>query len=111
MHEYDDDGRLIRSVSTVEPEFDAEQVAYLIAIRLYENDIGPHGHPMSEAMSSEADPNNYEGHWRYEGTGPFFDWAKRAESDAIDAYRSQFPKDSPPNMAGLVFRVVKKPRN
>lgn len=102
---------LVRSVTTRESEFDAEQIAYLIAIRLYENNMGPHGQPMSEAMSNEADPNNYDGRWYYQGTGPFVDWAKRAESDAVDAYKAQFPKDAPPNMAGLVFRVVKKPRN
>ena len=107
-YEYEN-GLLVRSVTTTEPEFDADQVAYLIAIQLYENDIGPHGYPMSEAMSEEANPNNYDGHWRYQGVGPFTDYAEKAKADAVDAYRAGFPKDSPPNMNGLIFRVAKKP--
>jgi hypothetical protein len=96
-------------VTTRDSEFDAEQIALLIAIHEFESGIGAHGHPYDEAMSDEADPTNYEGHWRYAGIGPFTDWAEKAKADAIDAYKAAFPKESPPNMNGLVFRVVKKP--
>jgi len=108
-YEYDSDGRLVRSVTTRESEFDDEQRTLLLAIIDFESGIGAHGHPYAEAMSDEADPTNYGGHWRYEGVGPFTDHAEKAKADAIDTYKAQFPKDAPPNMNGLVFRVVKHP--
>ena len=108
-YEYDSDGRLIRSGTTRESEFDGEQVAYLIAIQEYERMFGQHGHPMHEATSEEANPTNYEGHWRYFGEGPFTDYAEKARLDAIDAYKRQFSKDDPPNMNGLIFTVSKRP--
>jgi len=40
-------------VTTIEPEWDADQVGYLIASMEREAEIGPHGIPMSVATNKE----------------------------------------------------------
>lgn len=102
---YGDDGRLIGSKMTREAEWDTEQVDLLLAAHAFRADVGPHGHLLSKSTSSDADPTNYESPLRYAGHGPFWDWAKKAELDKADAYRAEFPKDSPPNMNGAYFTV------
>ena len=94
-------------MTTREPEFDAEQVDYLLAIGEFEASIGSHGQPLDEATDPRADPNDYSGGWSYMGHGPFTDWAKKAELDAADAYKAKFDEKSPPNMNGLYFTVEK----
>lgn len=55
VYEYDDAGRLIRSVSRCEPEFNGEQVAYLLASREISNEPrGPHGFPMAVATAAST---------------------------------------------------------
>jgi len=103
---FDADGLLVfRSVTTREAEWDMEQVDMLLAAQAFKADIGPHGHLLSKATSPEADPMNYRSSLGYVGHGPFWDYAKKAELDRIDAYKSQFPKDSPPNLNGAYFTV------
>jgi len=96
-YEYDDAGRLVRSVSIPEPEWTREDVAMLVVSRHAERSIGPHGLPMSEA----TDPANQ---WAFE-TGRVMDWAEKKRLDDIEAYKKENPDQ---NMHGLTFNVRKK---
>lgn len=103
-----EDGVLVGTVSTPEPEFDDEQVALLHAYEHHRRDLGPHGYSMSETTSPEADPNNREGAFKFVSTGiPTVDYAEKARLDAADAFREQF-KDA--NTNGLIFTVEKVDR-
>lgn len=104
MHEYDASGRLVRSTTTREEEFDRDQVDLLLAWRWWQKDTGPHGHRLSETTSDAADPSG-SGSLRFTAQGPFWDHAEKARLDAIDNYRKQFPKDDPPNLHGAYWRV------
>lgn len=98
-------GKLFRSVTTREPEWDLEQVELLLAYNAYQRELGSHGHSLVKATSPEADPNNYDSPLRYVARGPFTDWAAKAEQDAADAYRASFPDGVSPNMNGMYFTV------
>lgn len=63
---------------------------------------------MEEATSPEAEPNNYDGGWKYDTLDPITDWAEKSRLDAIDAFRARGTKESPMNMNGLMFPVVKR---
>jgi len=108
VYEYED-GVLVRSIATPEGEFTEEQVDLLLAGEAFRKDVGSHGHLLSESTSDAANPDmpatrtiGYVPH------GPFFDWAKKVELDDIDRYKSQFPKDSPPNLNGAYWTVEKQ---
>ena len=79
-------GRLVRSVTTTEPEWDDEQLALVIAHLELENDVGPHGQPMSEATNVLGDAKNPNGQWWYKPTGPFVDYAEKARVEAREAH-------------------------
>lgn len=76
----------------------------LLDLNDWEEDLGPHGHPMSEALSPLADPNNPDGQWVYDADLPYVDFAQRARDDAKDAFAKQYD-GHPPN--GLVWVVNK----
>lgn len=78
MHEHDADGRLIRSVTEREPEWDEEQLELITALSVYEAGLGPHGLPLAETMSDDADPDNPNGKYRYVATKPRRDWYEYA---------------------------------
>ena len=82
-----------------------DQVDLLLAYKAFKADVGSHGHRLSKSTSSDADPMNYESPLRYVGHGPFWDWAKKAEMDRVDAYRAEFPEGTNPNMNGAYFTV------
>lgn len=95
-YEYDDGGRLVRSVSVPEPEWTPEDVALLVSSSRLEREVGPHGIPMSEA----TDPANqfaFEGHIRT-------DWAEKAKRDKLDELRK---RDKDANLNGY-YAVVSK---
>lgn len=99
---YDDGGRLIRSVTTVEPEWDVEQRSLLLASVRLEADIGPHGQPMSEATSPDADPAR-PGGWSYRANKlPIIDRAARELDHARADYEKRYPNA---DTAGHVWRV------
>jgi hypothetical protein len=76
---------VVREVTVTEPEFDAEQVSWLLASESLEADIGPHGQPMSEA----TDPANQ---WAYRSDDvPVIDYAEKARMVAADKYHAQYP--------------------
>jgi len=109
-YEYDDQGRLARSMTVTESPFDTEQVDLLLALSEYEKQLDPNGFPIAEATSEDANPENYESRnpIRYIAHGPFTNWAEKSRLDAEEAYRAKFGKDNPPNMNGMYFTVEKK---
>jgi hypothetical protein len=98
---------LVRSITRREPEFSDYDLDLMLASLAFEGSIGSHGHLLSEAMSPEADPTNYDSTLRFSARGPFFDFAKKAEQDDIDRYKSEFPEGSPPNLNGAYWVVEK----
>lgn len=106
--EYDDDGRLIRSVTRREPEFDEIQTAMLFGYMDIEADTGRFGERISEAMSPEADPNNRDGSYMYVADPlPVINWAAKTKLDAEEAYKQKYPDA---NMNGLIFPFRKMSR-
>ena len=55
-HEYDDGGRLVRTVVTREQEWDDEQQELMIALAVYRSQLCPSGHflPESSAKANEG---------------------------------------------------------
>lgn len=77
----------------------------MVAYNLHLATLGPHGFPTSEATSSEADPNNRLGSFKFVADDvPTIDFVEKARRDAEDAYRENY-KDA--NMNGLSFPVRK----
>jgi hypothetical protein len=95
----------VGSVTTREPEFDREQVDLLLAHRAIEADRGPHGFPMADATSKDADPANPNAKFRFAASDlPTVDYVAKALGDAEDAYKAKLGKDTPlPH--GLLFRA------
>ncbi len=94
MHtpEYDESGRLIRTVVEREPEFDDEQYQMLAALAEHEASLNELGIPLDEAMSKGADPDNRNGTHRYV-VETAIDWsihardlAQKARSGPDDEY-------------------------
>lgn len=100
-------GLLVRSVTRREPEFDDEQLSLLLASVAFESSIDSNGQLISDSLNPAADPSNYESPLRFVASGPFWNWAEKARLDDIDRYRSEFPKDSPPNLNGAYWVVNK----
>jgi len=93
--EYDDAGRVKRSVTTREPEFDLWQVALLTGSHEIESaPRGPHGVLMSEA----TDPANQ---FRYK-VRTFTDYAEKAIGDHEERLDKQYPDA---NKHGRIFAV------
>ncbi len=80
VHEYEH-GRLVRSVTTREPEFDKEQYELVVALFEHEASLNELGIPVDEATSIEADPMNPAGGFRFEAK-PIRDWSVQAKIDA-----------------------------
>ena len=79
----------------------AEQVDWLLASVAVESEVGPHGEILADAINEKANPNNYEGGYRYVAEGPLINWAEKAIGDAQDA----FYKDSKDSRVGHVWTV------
>lgn len=103
-YEYDDAGRLVRSVAVSEPEWSREDVATLIVSRQSQNDYDENGFLWAEA----TDPANQ---FVFEGQAlPKVNYATKARKDAEDAYYRQWDKkDAPVNRNGHIWGVSKKP--
>lgn len=97
VFEYDESGRLLRSLTSAEPEWRAEDVDILLASRFDELSRGSHGVPMAEA----TDPANQFAYVASVRT----DWAARAQADAIAAARRAADKNA--SFAG-VHAVVRR---
>ena len=83
-HEYDGD-RLVRSVTVRESEWSREQVVLLLAWQRAQDELGPHGFPMSEA----TDPANQGAFEGYVVT----DYVERAKAMAKAKLRKDYPDD------------------
>ncbi|MFD6770587.1 hypothetical protein ACFWC6_30690 [Micromonospora chalcea] len=58
-HEYDEQNRLVRSVTTREPEWDDEERGWMLALAVYRASLCPHcGRPLSVCTDPES-----EGRW------------------------------------------------
>lgn len=75
----------------------------MIAYARHDGDVGSHGQLMSEATNDRADPNNYEGGYRYVGDPPVVDWAEKERLDRVDAWKAEAGENA--NLNGLIFRV------
>lgn len=104
-YERDASGNVVRAVEYLEPEWDDEQVQLMTAYKRFVDDIGPHGHLMSEATSPEADPNNYDSPLRFVAEAPYTDWARKAQLDREAEWREAAGDKA--NMNGLIFPVRK----
>lgn len=108
MHtpEYDESGRLVRTVVTHEPEFDEEQYAYMVALVEHELSTNEYGIPLDEATSPEADADNRKGAYKYQVVD-VLDHARVAVEQWSDAH-----KDDPLRAARSlrVVRVERKPQ-
>ena len=96
---------LVGTVTTREVEWDEDERNLMLAHMELESDIGPHGHPMSEATSALADPANPGRQWKYVFRDkPVWDRAAKALAEGRDAYKEAYFKDKP-LPAGLHFSV------
>lgn len=72
---------------TREPEWTLDELNWTLAARAYEAAIGPHGQPLVEATSAEANPANDEGAYFYRAGKPIIDWALRTQLQATARMR------------------------
>jgi hypothetical protein len=85
-YEYDDAGRVVRSVTVREAEFSSWDLAVLMADRENERiPRGRHGLPIAEA----TDATNQ---FAYEVEGPTTDWAQKTLDEFEAEYRRKWPK-------------------
>lgn len=89
--------------SAGESQFDSEQVDWLLASTQLDAEYGEYGELLSEAMSDDADPKNYESGYQYVPVGPKTNWAVKAIQDAQDVLY----KDDKTNRNGHVWSVKK----
>lgn len=102
-YEYDGD-RLIGSRTFREPEWlDSDREAVIAVLELRRM-IGPHGQPLDEAMSPDADPSSWDAKYRYV-VKPKRDFAAKALSDAQEAYRKRYPDA---DLSSLRWRVERE---
>lgn len=105
-HVYDDDGRLIRSVEFVEPEFSIDDVGRLIAARRLRNvPRGPHGHPIEEATSRDSDPSSHKATHRYVVSARR-DFAQQAIVRAQEEWKKSHPDT---DMSDMIFTANRVP--
>ena len=103
---YFEGGLLVRSVTVSEPEFSADDLALLRAhLREERTPRGPHGHPLSEAMSADADPSRHDAKYRYVASLPVTDFAQRALDEAISKYVKAYPDADTGSLRWNVKRV------
>lgn len=88
-YEYEN-GLLVGSVTEREPEFSREDVEAFIAYKESLR-VGPHGHPMSEAVSPLGDPSNPNREWDWNVPLPVKDFAQDALDRAKKRYKDQYP--------------------
>lgn len=103
VHEYDTNGRLTRSVTTREPEWDATSLALMLAHQSNRADIGPHGIPTEVA----TDPKNQ---FKFTVPLPTVDYAAKELARVQDAYykTNYSDKKIPIQSAGDLWSVKLK---
>ena len=103
-YEYDDAGRMVRSVSVSEAEWTRDDVALLVVSRQSQNDYDENGFLWSE-VTDPANQYAFEGQQK-----PKVNYATKAREDAKEAfYKAWDKKDNPVNRNGHIWGVLKKP--
>ncbi|NIL57084.1 hypothetical protein [Salinispora arenicola] len=103
-HEYDADGRIVRSAQWVESAWDEQQRGWMLALDAYEADLCPHcGGPSSVCQSADADRNNPRATWIYWPISP----AECAISTAMRVGKPQLDKLNPDGRRALIPRAVR----
>lgn len=106
-HVYDDAGRMVETVVHTEPEWDAEERDLALAFTLYEQDEGPGGHPLSESVGPQANPDNPKGTHTYVGRLPMTNWALRAQLEVMREYEQQLEEAGiGPDERALILRSI-----
>jgi hypothetical protein len=100
-YEYDADGRLLRSITTQEPEFSDDDVALLLAHMANARDTGRYGESLSEATSDLTDPMIYGDTAVRYVAGHHVNHAEAA----VEQYREEHKDDLPKGAAFFVERV------
>lgn len=96
-HEYDETGRLLRTVVTREPEWDGDERAWMLGLALREHaECHRCGGDLHETLDHEA--------WKWQPEAPLV----CSRCVALDAVARKFEKH--PERAGLIHRVAKRPR-
>lgn len=85
-HEYDDDGRIVVSTTVREPEFDAVDLEFFRALEELEQDTGPYGELLTEALSPDSDSDSRDATYRYEVDLPMVNFAAREVARAQESY-------------------------
>lgn len=104
----DADGRVLEAVTEREAEFDAAQVALLVAhLRSETQPRGPHGVLLSEATDPALDPAGWKpGGPRIEVHGPKTDWVAQRLDREQKAYYEKYP-NAPRDEHLWSVRIVK----
>ncbi len=102
-YEYEE-GVLVGSVTEREPEFSRIDVEALLAY-IESQRVGPHGHPMSEALSRAGDPQNHDREWDWVVDLPVVDFAQAALDREKLAYRTAHPNA---DMGSLKWAVTRR---
>lgn len=99
----------MRSVTTREPEWRREDLDLALgALALDREPVGPHGHPLNESTSPEADSNNRQGRYFYQGAHggePIVDHAEIERQRLIAAYKAKHPGADLSALTFIVERV------
>lgn len=92
--------------STVEPEWDDDSRALVLAADYVERMTGSLGEWLPEATSDTiGDPMSYSG-VRFVPSGPHTNWAAKAAKDAEDEYRKSLGENA--NLNGVYFTVERR---
>lgn len=96
---YDDAGVLLYTRVLRESQWTPDQVALVMGVRAFEKLIGPHGQPMDEATSPDADPSNRDNKYVYKAgvltttpeglfvRAPLRDFAEQSKAHAEETWR------------------------
>lgn len=118
---FDDDGNLLYTRVERESEWTPDQVSLVMGVRAFTKMIGPHGFPMDEATSPDADPSNRENKYVYKAgvltttpeglfvRSPLRDFVKQAEVHAEEAWRKAGGDNA--DNAGIFWPIEKVERD
>lgn len=88
-YEYDDAGRVESSTTVREPEFDETDLEFFRALEELEQDTGPYGELLTEALSPDSDSDSRDATHRYDVDLPMVNFAARAVARAQESYYSK----------------------
>lgn len=98
-YEYDDEGRVVRTVTVREPEFSAyDRALFLDHWQREKEPRGSHGWTIAEA----TDPENQ---FKFHVPAPTKDFAAEALHKEQESYKKRFPTA---DMGSILWRVEKK---